>query len=307
MSPQRPPAVSPRHAVELLLLGALWGASFLFMRVGAPEFGPIPLIGVRVAVAAAFLLLVLLARGQLPALVAHPRRRELFWLGVLNSALPFCLFAFAALGITAGLNAILNSTAPMWTALVAFVWLRQRPTAGGLLGLLLGIVGVVVLVSGRGGPGGMSGSLAAIAAGLLASLCYGLGVVYTKQRLASESPWLVAAATQCAATLVLAPLAIWLWPEQPISAAAWASVIALGIASTGLAYILYFQLILAIGPARAVTVTLLIPIFASLWGTLLLDEAVTPRMLLGGGIVLLGTALATGLLGSPRRAAAQSE
>ena len=109
------------------------------MRVGAPEFGPIPLIGVRVAVAAAFLLLVLLARGQLQALVAHPRRRELFWLGLLNSALPFCLFAFAALGITAGLNSILNSTAPMWTALVAFVWLRERPSAGGLLGLLLGL------------------------------------------------------------------------------------------------------------------------------------------------------------------------
>jgi drug/metabolite transporter (DMT)-like permease len=299
--------MSPRHAVELLLLGALWGASFLFMRVGAPEFGPIPLIGVRVAVAAAFLLLVLLARGQLHALVAHPRRRELFWLGLLNSALPFCLFAFAALGITAGLNSILNSTAPMWTALVAFAWLRERPSAGGLLGLLLGIAGVVVLVTGRSGPGGMGGSFAAIGAGLLASLCYGLGVVYTKQRLARESPWLVAAATQCAATLVLAPLAIWLWPDHPISLAAWGSVIALGIASTGLAYILYFQLILSIGPARAVTVTLLIPIFACLWGALLIDEPVTPRMLLGGGIVLLGTALATGLLKLPGRAAVQGE
>jgi drug/metabolite transporter (DMT)-like permease len=299
--------VSPRHAVELLLLGALWGASFLFMRVGAPEFGPIPLIGVRVAVAAAFLLLVLLARGQLQALVAHPRRRELFWLGLLNSALPFCLFAFAALGITAGLNSILNSTAPMWTALVAFVWLRERPSAGGLLGLLLGIAGVVVLVTGRSGPGGMGGSYAAIGAGLLASLCYGLGVVYTKQRLARESPWLVAAATQCAATLVLAPLAIWLWPDHPISLAAWGSVIALGIASTGLAYILYFQLILSIGPTRAVTVTLLIPIFACLWGALLIDEPITPRMLLGGGIVLLGTALATGLLKLPGRATVQGE
>lgn len=294
--------MSTRHVVGLLILGALWGASFLFMRVGAPEFGPVPLIGVRVAIAAVFLLVVLAMRGQVLELTAHSRLRDFFWLGVVNSVLPFVLFAWAALHITAGLNSILNATAPMWTALVAFLWVQERLTPARLAGMVLGIIGVAVLVTGRGGAGGLGGSVLAIGAGLLASLCYALAVVYTNLHLSNESPWIVAAATQCAATVVLAPLAIWLWPAHSISLAAWVSVLGLGILSTGLAYIIYFRLIVEVGPARAVTVTLLIPVFASVWGVMLLDEQVTLRMLVGGAVVLVGTAFATGLLGTGSRA-----
>lgn len=285
--------MTPRDLVDLLVLAALWGGSFLFMRVAAPEFGPLALMLVRVAVAAAFLLAILAARGGLAGLRRHAL--PLVVVGTINSALPFVLFGYATLSVTAGFAAILNATTPMWGALVAWLWLREPLGAVRAAGLAVGFAGVLLLVWGRvsfaaGGAG------LAVLAGLAAAASYGVAASYTRRRLAGVEPLLVATGSQVGATLVLAPLAVVAWPAQPVSAIAWASAVVMGVACTGWAYVLYFRLIANTGPARAITVTYLVPVFAVLWGTLLLAEPFTLQMALGGAVVLAGTAIATGLL-----------
>lgn len=283
---------------ELLLLAAIWGASFLFMRLGAHEFGAIPMAALRVIGATAFLLPLLAARQGL----AELRRdwRPLLVVGLLNSALPFALYSYAALSITAGLSSILNATTPLWGAIVAWVWLGQGLNASRILGLAIGFAGVVFLAWDKASfkPGGSGW---AVLACLLATLCYGIAANYTKRRLSQCSPLTVATGSQFGAALLLAGPAAWLWPATAPGATAWASVAALALLCTGIAYILYFRLMQRIGPTNTIAVTFLIPVFAVLWGWTFLAEAFTLPMALGCAIVLLGTALAMGLLPRPRR------
>lgn len=283
---------------ELLLLAAIWGASFLFMRLGAHEFGAIPLAALRVAGASLFLLPLLAARQGLTEL----RRdwRPLLVVGLLNSALPFALYSYAALSITAGLSSILNATTPLWGALVAWAWLGQGLTASRIAGLALGFAGVVFLAWDQASfkPGGSGW---AVLACLLATLCYGIAANFTKRFLSRCSPLTVATGSQFSAALLLAGPAVFFWPASLPSAPAWAAVAALALLCTGVAYILYFRLMQRIGPTNTIAVTFLIPGFAVVWGWLFLAEAFTWRMAGGCAIVLLGTALALGLL--PRRRA----
>lgn len=289
----------PRDRVDLLVLAALWGASFLFMRVAAPVLGPVPLMALRVAIAAAFLLPILALRGGARDL--RGRAGAIAVVGVLNSALPFSLLAYTTLSVTAGFASILNATSPLWGGLVAHLWLRDRLGRWRAAGLAVGFAGVVLLVWGRASvrPGG---SGLAVAAALVATASYGVAASYTKRFLQGVKPLAVAAGSLLAATIALAPLAVALWPSGRVPGGVWAAVVALGVACTGVAYVLYFRLIASVGPARAIAVTFLIPPFATAWGALFLGEAVTGRMVAGGAVVLAGTALATGLLG-PRRAA----
>lgn len=287
---------------ELIVLAALWGASFLFMRVAAPAFGPVALIFVRVAVASACLLPILLWRGEAHGLIDN--WRPLLLVGLLNSALPFCLFAWATLSLSAGFTSVLNATAPLWGALVAYLWLKTALPFSRVLGLTIGFLGVLVLVWGKVSfkPGGDGW---AIGAALLATLSYGIAANYSKQKLAQISPLLVAGGSQIAACLLLLPLAIWLWPAQPVATVAWQASVVLGIACTALAYLLFFRLIAHVGPSKAIAVTFLIPLFAILWGGLFLGEVLSTPMLLGGIIILAGTSLALGLwqFGANKRAA----
>jgi drug/metabolite transporter (DMT)-like permease len=294
--------VKTSNAIELLSLAALWGASFLFMRVGAPELGPVPLIALRVAIAALALAPFALARGAR----AHLRGRAgpIVVVGLLNSAVPFCLIAYATLSITSGMAAILNATSPLAGAIVARLWLHDRLGPTRVLGLVLGVAGIVVLVWGRASlaPGGAG---IAIAASLAATVSYGVAASYTKRRVSGVDPLAVAAGSQLAAAVLLAPAALALWPAHAVSDRAWLAVALLGVFCTAVAYVLYFRLIASIGPARAIAVTFLVPPFAVLWGAAILGETLTPRMLTGAGIVLAGTALATGLIqprGRARRA-----
>ena len=290
-----------RDLVELLLLAALWGASFLFMRVAAPVFGPVPLIAVRVGVAAAALLPVLALRRGLPAL--RGRIRPVLVTGAINSALPFCLLAYTTLSVTAGLASILNATSPLWGALVARVWLKDQLDRGRILGLALGFAGVAFLFWGRASFKAGGAGLAVVAA-LAATLSYGVAASYAKRRLSGVDPLAVAAGSQLAATLLLVVPAVALWPTQPVPPRAWGAALGLGVACTAVAYVLYFRLIAHVGPARAIAVTFLIPPFAITWGALFLGETLTPRTIAGAAIVLAGTALATGLVKLPAKARA---
>lgn len=290
--------MKPREIVELLLLAAIWGASFLFMRVAAPEFGPAPLIAIRVAIAMVFLLIVLSWRNGLTGM--RGKAGHFTVVGAINSALPFTLFAFSTLYVTAGFAAVLNASVPLFGALVAYFWLRDKLTVARVLGLLVGFLGVVVLVWGKISFKG-DGSGWAVLAALLASLSYGISANYTKRYLTGVDPIAIATGSQIAATILLLPLAVMYWPETMPSAKSWLSALALGIACTGIAYILFFRLIAKVGPQKAVAVTYLLPVFGMFWGTVFLHESITSNMLGGCLIILLGTALATGILKWPAR------
>lgn len=282
-----------RDLIDLLLLAALWGASFLFMRVAAPEFGPVPLIEIRVAVAALFLLAILTWRGGLGGMLG--KAVPLTVVGAINSALPFSLFAYAMLSVTAGFAAVLNASAPLFGALVAYLWFRETLTPARVLGLGVGFAGVLVLVWGKISFKA-DGSGWAVVAALVASLAYGIAANYTKRHLTGFDPVATATGSQIAATALLLPLAVLYWPATMPSLSSWLSAIALGIACTAIAYILYFRLIAHLGPAKAIAVTYLIPVFGMVWGLVFLHEVITPSMITGCVVILLGTALATGTL-----------
>lgn len=288
---------------QLVTLAALWGGSFLFIRVGVVDFGVAPLMALRVGIGALCLLIVLFARRPAREALGTLRERAwpLFVVGILNSAAPFCLFAVAELTLSAGVTSVINATTPLWGAIVAYVWLKDRLSALRIVGLAIGFAGVLALVGEqimtRAGDGAspLTTALAA-AAGLGATLLYGIAASYTKRHLTGVDPLTVAAGTMIGATVVLVPFAVATWPATPISLHAWGAVLGLGVACTGVAYLLFFKLIAAIGPARTITVTFVIPVFGILWGALFLREHVSVGMVGGCATILVGTALATGFI-----------
>ncbi|KND52705.1 Permease of the drug/metabolite transporter (DMT) superfamily [Candidatus Burkholderia verschuerenii] len=300
--------MSPANLLQLIFLAALWGASFLFIRVGVAEFGVAPLMALRVGIGALFLIAMLLARRPFRQTVATMRARTLplFIVGMLNSAAPFCLFAYAELTLSAGATSVVNATTPLWGALVAYLWLKDKLTTTRTIGMAIGFAGVLVLVWNQIAPAHEAHSTAAAslpvqgllaaAAALLASALYGVAGNFAKRYLMNVDPLTNAAGSMIAATLALSPIAFLTWPHAPISASACEAVLALGIGCTGIAYFIYFHLVVVAGPARAMTVTFVIPLFGILWDALFLHEHVSLMMLEGCAVVLLGTALATGAL-----------
>jgi drug/metabolite transporter (DMT)-like permease len=283
--------------LDLLLLGALWGASFLFMRIGAAEFGALPAAAVRVAVAALFLLPLLFVRGQAKVLRQHWKAS--FVIGILNSGMPFALFCFALLTINTGLAAVVNATVPMFGALVAWAWFKERPSGSRMVGLAIGFAGVAMLASRSAGLHASADGHAAtwaVMACLGACLCYGVAASATRRHLSGVPALATATGSQLGATLFLALPALWFWPARMPSTRAWLALIVLGVACTGLAYILFFRLIERAGPARALTVTFLVPVFAVFYGTVFLGEHVTSWMLLCAAVIVCGVALSTGLV-----------
>ena len=279
------------------MLGALWGASFLFMRLGAAEFGALPTAGMRVAIAALFLLPLLLLHGQWPALSRN--WKKIFVLGMLNSGIPFALYSYALLSITTGLSSLLNATVPLFGALIAWLWLKDRPHGMKILGLLIGFVGVAMLAWGKASFKPDASGLVtgwAVLACLGACLCYGISASFTKRYLIGVPSLVIATGSQMGATLGLALPTLWLWPSQMPGATAWLSLLAVGVLCTGVAYVLFFRLIDKVGAAGSLTVTFLIPVFAVLYGVVFLGESVTAWMLICGAIILCGTALSMGLL-----------
>ena len=296
-----PPSMPFASIVDFVVLAAIWGASFLFMRLAVGEFGVVATAAVRVTVATCFLAPLMIAKGHGAAFRQH--WWKVFLVGILNSALPFLLFAFALLSITTGLSAILNATVPLFGALVAWWWLKDRPTSSRVLGLLVGFAGVAALAWDKASfkPDAATGIAPAwaVLACLLATLCYAIAASAAKRFLSGMPPLMTATGSQMGSMLVLAVPALWLRPAHMPGMQAWLALVVLGVLCTGVAYILYFRLIEQAGPSRAVAVTFAIPVFAILYGALFLGEPVTLDMLMWGSVVLIGTALSTGVLKLP--------
>lgn len=281
-----------RDLGALFLLGALWGGSFLFIRVAVPSLGPALLMDLRVFFAAVALVLYAIAMGRLGGF--RSRWRQFPVLGGLNAALPFTLIAAAEINLTASLASILNSTTPLFTAVVAALWIGESLTGRKVAGLALGVAGVALLVGWNSQP--MSGVvILSVCASLAAALAYGLGGVYAKRTFSRVPPLTMAVGQQAAAAAILLPLATVTFPGEPPSSSVVFSVLALALLSTALAYLLYFQLITNVGPTKTLSVTFLVPVFGVLLGVWFLGEPFGPGTLAGMGVILAGVALVTGV------------
>lgn len=266
----------------LVALAAIWGGSFLFQRVAAKDFGPFPMVEVRLALGA-LVLLPFLIRAR--ARFTRSRWLAVIGIGALNTTLPFLLFAWGAERAPAGISAISNSMAVPFAALAAFFVFGERIGARRATALFAGLVGVAVLASGHVAGSNIG---AAVAAGTLAALMYGISANLLKRYLSDLPPAALAAAALLCGAIELAPLAFAAWPATPIPVHSWASVVALGVFCTGTAYALYFRLIQRIGAPRAAMVTWLVPVFGVTWGWLFLGEPLTPSMAAGGALILGG-------------------
>jgi drug/metabolite transporter (DMT)-like permease len=274
---------------RLLTLAALWGGSFAFMRVAVAALGPLWLATSRVALALLALYALALLRRDVPALRAH--WRDYLIVGIINTALPFALFSFAAQHVTASTAAILNATSPFFATIIAALWLKDRVTPAKIIGMILGMVGVVLLVGWQPEP--MSTDrLIAVSACLVAAFSYGVASVFAKARLTGLPSFAIALYSQMTAMIVLAPALPFVPAPGSITPLVAGNVLALAIASTAIAYLLYFKLIATIGPARALTVTFLIPLFGVLWGFLFLDEKIGANTLAACALIVCGTWLA---------------
>lgn len=276
--------------LRLLVLAAIWGGSFIFMRVLAPVLGPVVTADLRVLLAGA----VLLAWFAFTGLAVDWRGawKHYLVIGAINSAIPFTLFAYAALHLPASYSAIFNATAPLFGAVFGALWLAEGFSANRAFGIAFGIGGVV-LVSRAGSFTPDADFLAAAIACLVAAACYGLGGVYLNRFAKGVKPAAIAGASQLMAGLLLLPLVPLAPPSGPVTTLVIACVLGLSLLCSGFAYLLYYRLMADVGPTRALTVTFLIPGFGILWSAVFLGERITGGMLAGCGLVLIGTWLVT--------------
>lgn len=279
-----------KHFATLLLLAAIWGASFLFIRIAVPTLGPAALMTGRVLCAALFLFAV--ARIVRKPLLLKGNAKHFMVLGFINSALPFFLFALSAHWLSASVMSVLNATAPIWGSLIGALFFQQRITWTGGVGLFLGVFGVSVLV-GFDPLLVNAGAYWAVAAAAAAACCYGIATHYTRRAKAVE-PFANAHGSMWAAALWLLPLT-WFFPmNDAVTVPVGLALFALGILCTGIAYLLYFGLVRDIGATPTLTVTFMIPVFGVLWGHLFLNEPIGWQTFVGTLLVLCGTALVTG-------------
>jgi len=277
---------------QLVLLGAIWGGAHTLTRYSVPVFGPIWLVELRIAMAAVML-------AAVAWITARPLRWEHQWrqiavLGALNTALPFFLLTYAAQSLNASVLSVLNATAPVFGAIVGAFWLKQALSLRASIGLSIGIAGVAVLVWSDLFDSGIPNAVPVMAV-LCTALCYGFSSNYARRHASSLDHFNSAHGSLWVALLLIVPATPFFPPPGPISSGAIAAAITLGILCTGIAYLLYFKLIRDVGPMSALTVAYLIPVFGVLWGVAFLGEPVTPALLIGGALVMIGTALATGV------------
>lgn len=278
------------NLAALILLSALWGGSFIFVRVAAPVFGPVLLIELRVLMAGLLLLGYIAATRRVPRFRVHWRHH--LAVGVINSALPFVLIAAAELRLPASLASILNATTPLFAAVFAGLMTAERFTVRKVAGLLVGFAGVVVTI-GLGPVPLTPAILLSCGLSLMAAVSYGLAPVYMKARAAGEDPQVLAMGSLFFASLVLLPAVPFTLPHHFPSAVAIGCVLGLAVLTTAIAYLLFFRLIAETGPVYASMNAYLVPAFGTLWGSLFLHERFDLGTLAGFGLILASVALVT--------------
>lgn len=294
--------MKPRDLIELLFLAAIWGGSFLFLRIASPVVGPLGVAAFRVTGGALMLLPLVLISGEGRALRQH--LPQLMGAAILSCILPFMGLGQAARHLPSGLLSILNATTPMWGALVGWLWAREKLSGLRAIGLAMGFVGVALLAA-NGHQFDAPGTHWAAALALGSTLMYAFAVHYNKRFLSTLSPLSNCAGTLTMASVVMIAPALWMGPPAAHAAtspalvsspawndvpqAAWLALLALTLLCTGVAYLIFYRLIDRIGASRALTVTFLIPVFGMLWGTLFLGEHITWMMVGSTGLILLGT------------------
>ncbi len=279
-----------RHFAQLVGLSALWGASFLFLRIASPVLTPLPAAGLRVSLALITLVLIMrLLRQAWPW--AH--WRELLLLGALTVAVPFLLYAWAAMRLPAGYSALINTTAVLFGTLASAWFKEDTLTPRKLVGCAVGFVGVALIV--QLGPVRLDGpTIAAIVACVLASACYGSSTPLMKRATTRMEPLAIAAGIHAAAWVLVLPGAAWAWPQAQFTTAALLSVAVLGIVTSGVAYWIHLRIIRHVSPVAAISPAFMIPVFGVTWGHLFLGEELSSGIFVGGALVLVATALVTG-------------
>ncbi|WP_298052028.1 DMT family transporter [uncultured Paenalcaligenes sp.] len=280
---------------NLFLLAAIWGGSFLFMSVAVSDFGAWPLMLIRVGVAALALWAVIWWQKKWDSLCQF--WRPIAFVGVVNAAIPFTLYAYAAHYLPTGTMAVINAMTPLFGALIARIWLHEHLSLSRFIGLIIGFSGIIFLVYEKLFFADHHQSLAVLAS-IIATCSYGVAASFSTKYLKGADSIAVTTGSLTSATLCILPFALWYWPTTPISATSWGAALALALLCTSVAYVIFYRLIATIGGAKSVTVTFLVPPFGIIWGVLLLGETFGLNELLSTAFVLLGTLLATGFLQS---------
>ena len=280
-----------REWSRLLFLGVVWGAAFLLIRIASPEFGPFGVAEGRIVIAGVVLLAV--GRTEVLRLVAR-RPVDFIVLATTYSVVPFSLVAFATLSIAASTSSVLYATAPLFTAVIAALWLHQHVSLKKAVGIGIGLVGVGIAL----GPSAQITSpqtLMSVGAVLVAALSYAFAGLWTRRRLSDVRPTQIAAAQLAVGAVLLAPLAIATAPAAVPSPIAIGAVALLAVVSTAAAWPVYFGLLARCGATSASTVTFIVPAFGLLWGALLLGERIRLEVLLGFGAILVSLLLVLGV------------
>lgn len=278
----------PIDIIRLLTLAAIWGGSFIFMRVIAPVLGAIPTANSRVLIAGLVLTLYFKLRKFDPEWKKN--WKQYLIIGIIGSGIPFALFAYAAISIPASYEVILNSTAPLFGAVFSWLWLGDKMNSQKMGGLITAAIGVAIVVN-LGRTELSKTFILAVLACLLASICYGLAGIYIKKFTKDLKPIGIAGGSQLLVGLFLLPLSVTHHIDVSLLLNLKIILCILGLAliCSMLAYLLYYQLIADIGPTRALTVTFLMPVFGMIWGAVFLKEIITLQMILGTITILFGT------------------
>ncbi|MFB7139078.1 DMT family transporter [Gottfriedia sp. NPDC056225] len=283
-----------KDGMALFSLAALWGASFLFIRIASPVFGPFLTIQARVTFASIALVLYLVFTKK--SLHFKKRWKQFLIIGMLNAAIPFTLIAISTLYLTASMSSILNSLTPLFTALVVWIWMKESLSMRKWLGIVIGVIGVILLVGWSSIPFTFDVKIA-VGLAVLSTISYGLAGVYAKKAFIGVPPISLAAGQQIGASIILLPFTLLNLPTSTINVTILAilSVIGLALFCTSVAYLLYFYLIESVGPTKTLNVTFLIPVFGMIWGALILKEHISLGMLFGFIVILCGVFLISGI------------
>ena len=286
--------------IDFILLSAIWGSSFMFTKIAAQDIGAISTAFCRVAIGALFLLPLLVLKRQTALLKQHWKKA--FILGIFYAGIPFTAYSVALLTISTSTAAIVNATTALFGALIAWLWLKEKPGLSRSIGLVLGFTGVSLLAlqNAHAAPtDALAAQLIGMLVCLLAPLCYGLSASYTKLYFSNIPALVSSTGSQIGATLFLAPFAILFWPDHSMNLSTIGSLLALGIVCTGLAFVMFFRIIALAGPSKALTVTFAVPVFAAFYGVTFLNETITLVMMLCAVVILVGISLSTGLVRLP--------